>query len=293
MTVLIAFLAVAAAPFLAPSWRGLAEAAPGDGPERAAPGSLAPRGAVPRPHAAADGHRRGDPGAHHPDARPVRPRCPGGPGTRAAGLLGGLAAGRGDSSAAFLTWEPAWQDGVAAEVVGALLAVALLAAAYLSYRDGRAAGGRGHVADLLRRDRSGGDPRPGVHVPGQQRLPGRRLRPQPRPGRSSVGAAAAAAALALVSAFPKVGRAAAGAAPVVLTAAGFLLPEATGAPGAGRSCSPPNSAPAWCWPGAGAGRQGPGRAGLGLAVGWLVGTGRASCSTNCTSTARSRWTTPT
>jgi len=43
---------------------------------------------------------------------------PGGPGTRAAGLLGGFAL---DAVilGAFVSWEPAWQDGVAAAVVGA------------------------------------------------------------------------------------------------------------------------------------------------------------------------------
>jgi endonuclease/exonuclease/phosphatase family metal-dependent hydrolase len=193
---------------------------------------------------------------------------PGGSGARATGLLAGFALDVAILGA-FITWEPAWQDGVAADVVGALLAASLMAAAFLSYRDAPAAGTGGASPAF-----SGG-----IAVGAILALEFMFLASSAFLSAASglalglaiaVATAGAAAALALVSAFPNAGRVVAAGGAGVLTAAGFLLPKATGALalvlllaaqlGAGfvlgRALAP--------------GGKGPGRAGLGLAVGWLV-----------------------
>jgi endonuclease/exonuclease/phosphatase family metal-dependent hydrolase len=171
---------------------------------------------------------------------------------------------------AFITWEPAWQDGIAAGVVATGLAAALLACAAAVYRDARAL-----PASPASPAFSGG-----VALGALVALEFMFL------ANSAYLAAAvgiglgwailivvggAVGALVLAGLISTIGRAAAGIGGLLLAAAGLLLPGATGplalilVPaaqlGAGlvvaRALAP--------------GDRGPVRAGLGLALGWFVG----------------------
>ena len=188
---------------------------------------------------------------------------------RGVGLLGGLAL---DVAllGGFVTWEPTWQDGLGAGIVGAGLAAALVACAAVVHRD------------------AGAHPAPPVAptFPGAVALGALVALEFMFLANSAYLAAAVGiglgwaivivvagivGALALAGLLPNVGRAAAAAGALLLAAAGLVLPGATGSPalvvvlaaqlGAGlvvaRALAP--------------GDRGPGRAGLGLALGWFVG----------------------
>ena len=141
MTVLIAFLAVAAAPFLSPLLARLLK------PHRAVVLGALLLGAwrlvvqFLDPIAAATAIA-GAIVALLTLTLVLSAPLPGGPGARAAGLLAGFAL---DAVilGAFITWEPAWQGGAVAGVAGALLAAALLAAAALVYVDARGSASAG------------------------------------------------------------------------------------------------------------------------------------------------------
>ena len=197
--------------------------------------------------------------------------CPEGEaGTRGGGLIGGLGLDI-VLSGAFLTWEPAWQSGIAPLVVAVVLAVALIAVAAVAYRTW-AAGEAGAVSSpgLAR----------GIAVGAVVALEVLFL------ANSAYVAAAGGLALSWAVAVTAAGAALAlagwvlvrpgGVVPAavgsaLLVAAGFLLPALIGAAalvvvlaaqfGAGMVLA---RALASAGPGAG-------RAGIGLALGWALG----------------------
>ena len=216
---------------------------------------------------------------------------PGGPGARAAGLLAGFAL---DAAilGAFITWEPAWQEGAVAGVAGALLAAALLAAAALVYRDARGSASAGTspafsggiaVGTILALEfmflansaflsaASGLTPRPGDRDRrgGRRRGsgPGVRLPEGGQGGRRGRGRGAHRRR--------------------------FPAPQGHGRPGAGALARRPTRRRPRAGPGAGAGRQGPGARRPGAGGGLARGTGRHPALPTAFRQPARRWTTPT
>lgn len=194
---------------------------------------------------------------------------PGGAITRAGGLLGGWAVDMA-MLGGFLTWEPAWQRSVPAQVVGIALALALLVAAALAYR---AAGDR---RETVTSPAFSGGIVAGTVVALEFMFLANSAFLSAASGLElgfgiMVSVAGAAAALALVAVFPRMGRPAAAGGAVLLTAAGFLLPRATGALALGLLLAAQLGAGLVLGRALAPSGQGAGPAGLGLALGWLVG----------------------
>ena len=192
---------------------------------------------------------------------------PGGGPARTLGLFAGLAL---DVMllAGSQVMKPAWQPGPAAGVVGAVLAAALLAAAVLVFRGGAA--------------EEGGSPpfSGGVAVGVVAALEFLFLANSAflaAAGRCNLGVAVAVVAAGAVAALGiavvpwRLGRPATAVGAVLLAAAGFFLPAATGALALALLPAAQLGAGSVVGRALASGSRGPSRAGLGLAVGWLVG----------------------
>lgn len=194
---------------------------------------------------------------------------PGGATTRAGGLLGGWAVDMA-LLGGFITWEPAWQRSVPAQVTGGALAVALVVVAALAYREVRSHGETGTSPAF-----SGGVVA-GTVVALEYMFLANSAFLSAASGLAlgfgiMVGVAGAAVALALVVILPRVGRPAAAAGAMLLTAAGFLLPSATGGLALGLLLAAQLGAGLVLGRALAPGGRRAGQAGLGLALGWFVG----------------------